>query len=230
MNLTDRPRLAAGAKLHPLDGIGWLAQQPPDFRDWAATVGRWKSYQPGQYVYHAGDKSDGAYGLAAGGLQVTFPLVAEEPVIIYRAEAGFWIGDAAELASEPRIVTVMAAVETRLFHLSSAAIKTLLANRPEHWRCFYQLSIINLRLCVSQLAEALALTVRARVSRRLLGLAGADGDAEITQDELAKLLGVTRPTIRRCLGELERMGAVETRYRKLRIIDRSVLEALKDEQ
>jgi DNA-binding FadR family transcriptional regulator len=74
------------------------------------------------------------------------------------------------------------------------------------------------------------LTVRARVSRRLLGIAGGDGDAMITQDELSKLLGVTRPTIRRCLAELEKLGAIETRYRKLRIVDRACLEAFKDEQ
>jgi CRP-like cAMP-binding protein len=230
VTLKERHHSPAPSKLHPLDEIGWLSQQPLDFREWAANVGRWKTYQPGQFVYHAGDMSDGTYGLASGGLQVTFPLMAEEPVIIYRAETGFWIGDAAELASEPRIVTVMAAVETRLFHLPSSAIKSLLDSRPEHWRCFYRLSIRNVHLAISLLAEALALTVRARVSRRLLSLADVDGDAEITQDELANLLGVTRPTIRRCLAELEKLGAVETRYRKLRIVDRSVLEALKDEQ
>ncbi|OYW52595.1 MAG: hypothetical protein B7Y80_16190 [Hyphomicrobium sp. 32-62-53] len=219
-----------GIDLRPLDKIGWLSGQPEDFREWARNVGRWRRYEAGQFVYHAGDKSDGAYGLAEGGLQITFPLVADEPVIIHRAEIGFWIGDAAELSSEPRLVTVMAAVETRLLHLPSSAIRTLLANRPDQWRCFYQLSMSNLRIAVSQLAEALALTVRARACRRLLGLADSQGDAAITQDELAKLLGVTRPTIRRCLQELEDAGAIETNYRKLRVVNRSVLEAFKDEQ
>lgn len=230
MTVRKKSPLPARTKLHPLDGIGWLAEQPEDFREWAESVGRWKTYRPGQFVYHAGDRPDGAYGLASGGLQVTFPLVAEEPVIVYRAEIGFWIGDAAELASEPRLVTVMAAEQTRLFHLPSSAIKILLANSPDHWRCFYRLSMNNFRLSVSLLAEALALTVRARVSRRLLGIAGDDSNAAITQDELSKLLGVTRPTIRRCLAELEKLGAIETRYRKVRIVDRSFLEAIKDEQ
>lgn len=220
----------AKTNLEPLDQIGWLAQQPLDFRQWAASVGRWRSFQGGQFVYHAGDASDGAYGLAEGGLQITFPLVAEEPVVVYRAEIGFWIGDAAELSSEPRLVTVMAAVETKLLHLPSSAIRILLANRPDQWRCFYRLSMSNFRLATEQLAEALALTVRARTCRRLLGIAKPDGDAMITQDELAKLLGVTRPTIRRCLQELEAMGAIKLHYRKLKVVDRSALEALKDEQ
>jgi CRP/FNR family cyclic AMP-dependent transcriptional regulator len=216
--------------LEPLDTYGWLSGQPADFRHWANSVGRWKRYRPGQIVYSAGDKSDGAYGLAEGGLQIMFPLVADEPVVVHRAEVGFWIGDAAGLSAEPRLVTVMAAVETRLLHLPSSAINVLLANRPDHWRCFYQLSMGNLRLAVTHLAEALALTVRARTCRRLIGIADSNGDAAITQDELAKLLGVTRPTIRRCLQELEDIGAIETNYRKLRIVNRSALEAFTNEQ
>lgn len=124
----------------------------------------------------------------------------------------------------------MAASQTRLLHLPSASIKILLANKPEHWRCFYQLSMDNLHRAVTHLAEALSLTVRARVCRRLLALSVATGQAAITQDELAKLLGVTRPTLRRCLIELEALGAIETQYRKLRVIDASILKDLKDEQ
>lgn len=216
--------------LHPLDKVGWLSEQPADFQEWAQSVGRWKHYDAGQFVYHAGDKSDGAYGLAEGGLQITFPLVADEPVIIYRAEQGFWFGDAAELAAEPRIVTIMATVQTRLLHLPSPAIRVLLANRPEFWRCFYQLTMGNLRVAVTLLAEALALTVRARACRRILSIADSKDEVAITQDEFAKLLGVTRPTIRRCLLDLEEMGAIETNYRKMKIVNRSALEALKDEQ
>ena len=216
--------------LEPLNKVGWLSEQPADFIEWVENVGRWKRFTSGQFVYQAGDKSDGAYGLGEGGLQITFPLVAEEPVIIYRAEVGFWIGDAAELSSEPRLVTVMAAAETRLLHLPSTAIRSLLTKQPEHWRSFYQMSMANVRRAVTQLAEVLALTVRARACRRLLEIAGQNGDAAITQDDLAKLLGVTRPTIRRCLQDLEDVGAIETHYRKLRVLKRSVLEDLKDEQ
>nr|WP_246317598.1 cyclic nucleotide-binding domain-containing protein [Hyphomicrobium methylovorum] len=85
--------------------------------NWASEIGRWRRYGAGQFVYQAGDPSDGIYGLADGSLEITFPLVAEEPVSVYRAEVGFWIGDAAELASVPRIVSLMAATESRLLHL-----------------------------------------------------------------------------------------------------------------
>ncbi len=217
-------------KLAPLDEVGWLAEQSNDFIEWAEQVGRWKTFKKGQFIYHAGDRSDGLYGLASGSLQMTFPLVAEEPVVIHRAEIGFWIGDTAEFTNRPRMVTLMAASQAKLLHLPSSAIKILLVNKPEHWRSFYQLSASNMHAAVSQLAEVLALTVRARVCRRLLALSRRDGFAVITQEELARLLGVARPTLRRCLADLEMQGGIETNYRKLRVVDSAVLKAFKDEQ
>lgn len=214
----------------PLDQTGWLAGQPKDFRDWVAEAGRWRRYGAGQFVYQAGDASDGLYGLAVGGVEITFPLVAEEPVSIYRAEIGFWIGDAAELANIPRMVSLMAVTESKLLHLPSHAIQQLLSSRPEHWRAFYRLGALNSCTAIALLSEALALTVRARVSRRLLQLTERFKEAPITQDDLAKLVGVTRGTLRRCLDDLAARGAIEMRYRKLRVLDSNILVAFRDEQ
>ena len=64
-------------RIAPLDQVGWLAVEPEAFKDWIAEVGRWCSFLTGQVIYHAGDPSHGLYGLASGGLEVAFPLVAE---------------------------------------------------------------------------------------------------------------------------------------------------------
>ncbi len=218
------------ADIAPLDQVGWLAGQPKGFQDWAAEAGRWRRYGAGQFVYHAGDIADGLYGLASGSLEITFPLAAEEPVSIYRAEIGFWIGDAAELAEIPRMVSLVAATESQLFHLPSRAIQQLLSIHPEHWRAFYRLSALNSRTAIMLLSEALSLTVRARVSRRLLQLAERSQEAPITQDDMAKLVGVTRGTLRRCLDDLAARGGIEMHYRKLRVLDPNVLIAFQDEQ
>lgn len=231
MNQFRAKSATKNAKLDPLDKVGWLASQPLAFVQWAEQVGRWKTFEKGQFIYHSGDQPDGVYGLASGGVQITFPLVGENPVIVYRAEQGFWIGDSAELSGQTRMVTIMAASPTRMLHLPSWSIKVLLANCPEHWRSFYQLSAINVRLAMTLLAETLSLTVRARVCRRLLDLANeSGGNASITQDELAKLLGVTRPTLRRCLVDLHGLGAIETHYRNVRVLAPEILVAFRDEQ
>lgn len=219
-----------GLDIAPLDRIGWLAEQPSEFRDWAARCGRWREYAAGQFVYHAGDPADGLYGLAAGAIEMTFPLLAEEPVTVHRAEIGFWIGDNAELSETPRLVSLRAAVASRILHIPTQAIRSLLEQRPEHWREFYRLSAQNTARAVMYLSEALALTPRARICRRLLELGNRLREAHITQEELGHIVGAPRTTLRRCLTDLAERGAIELRYRRVRILDAAVLASFRDEQ
>lgn len=217
-------------KISPLEHVGWLSSQPLDLRHWAAEVGRWRDFGAGQFVFHAGDPPDGIYGLGSGSIQITFPLMAEEPVTVQRGEVGFWIGDSAELAAVPQLVSVTAATDCRLYHLPSRAVQTLLRENPAHWRSFYTLSALKLATAVTLLSEALALSIRARACRRLLEVSSNSPDVGITQEELAKLIGVTRGTMRRCIDELTAIGAIEWHYRQLHIKRRDILDLYKDEQ
>jgi CRP/FNR family transcriptional regulator, cyclic AMP receptor protein len=216
--------------LAPLDAVGWLAQQPPAFRHWAAGAGWWQRYQGGQVLYDAGDPSDGLYGLAQGALDITFPLVADEPVTLHRGEIGFWIGDSGLLAHEPRAVSIHAAAPSRAFFIPGEAVRALLAEQPERWRAFYLLSHLNAVTVVNLLAEVLALSVSARVARRLLRLADPDDVVNVTQDDLAKLVGVARATLQRAFNELTKANALRTAYRSVTIANRKVLERYVNQQ
>ena len=91
-------------KLHPLDQIGWLATQPPPFREWAARSGRWRVFAKGASLYEVGDESEAIYGLGAGALEVLITLSDRDQVTIHRAEPGFWIGDSGLLTRGRRVI------------------------------------------------------------------------------------------------------------------------------
>ncbi len=211
--------------LAPLDRLGWLASQPADLRAWIREAGRWRTLEPGQLLYEAGDRDGGLYGLGAGSLDIAFPLVADEPVSIHRAEAGFWIGDLALLADAERLVSVRAGRGARVFTVPGPAVRGHLGDHPAHWPCFYAMTYRNMALALGLLGEALALSPSARVARRLLQLADADGVVLGTQEELAGLIGVTRTTVRRALKRLIAEAAIETGYRSLTILRRARVEA-----
>jgi CRP-like cAMP-binding protein len=215
--------------LHPLDARGWLATQPPAFRNWIADNGRWHHYAARQVLYCADDEPDALYGLGEGALELTFPLVGDEPVAIHRAEPGFWIGESALLARSSRVISLAAATEARVFWVPAGRIRALVVERPETWRSFYELSHINASLAVTLLAEALALTPRARLARMLLRLADNDGRVVARQDELARLIGMTRSSLQRALHGLAETGAVASGYGCLVVRDRAALEAVRDE-
>lgn len=83
----------------------------------------------------------------------------------------------------------------------------------------------NAAQAVALLAEALALTVQARVCRRLLALSENRKEVRVTQDDLAKTLGIARPTLSRCLKDLEERAALRAEYGQLTILDKSILHS-----
>ena len=217
------------ADLAPLDRVGWLSTQPDTFKTWVAENGRWRRFVAGETLYFAGDEPNGLFGLGAGALDLTFPLLGDEPVTIHRAEPGFWIGEATPLAGGRRLVSLSPAAESRVFHIPQAAVRELLARDPACWRMFYEQSFNNVTTAVTLLAEALALSPRARLARLLLRLADAQGRVNGNQDDFGRLIGMTRSSVRRALGSLAEAGVLRTGYRWLEIADVERLEQISRE-
>jgi CRP-like cAMP-binding protein len=225
----DQLREADRVRLGKLAEVGWLSRQPVEFQAAIARLGRWREFEPGEVIFVAGDEPDGMYGLAEGVLEISFPLVGEEEVVVHRAEPGFWVGEAAILAGQARFITLLAATAARILFIPRVGLLRMLEADPRRWRAFHEQSVNNTVLTATLLAEVLSLTPRARVARLLLRLAGEDGVAAASQEDLARLLGMTRSSIRRAVGSLVEGGLISTGYGKLCIVDRDGLKGLTQE-
>lgn len=208
---------------------GWLSRQPVGFQVLVARLGRWKVFAAGETIYLAGEEPDGLFGLGEGILELTFPLIGEEAVVVHRAEPGFWIGEAAILTDQKRYVTLSAATAARVFVIPASSIRRIVEEEPRYWRSFYDQCLTNQITTVTLLAEALSLSPRARVARILLRLARKDGTVPGSQEDLGRLLGMTRSSVRRALSSLIDMGAVESGYGVLSIRDRALLDKITHE-
>lgn len=216
-------------RLGVLARTGWLSQQPLDFQAQVSRLGRWRDAKTGEILYLAGDEADWIVGLAEGIFEITFPLLGDEPVVIHRAEPGFWTGETSMVAGRRRIISIAAATEARMFVLPAAGVRRMLEDAPHHWRSLYELSLSSSLTAITLLAEVLSLTPRARVARILLRLAGPDGSVPGSQEDLGRLLGMTRSSVRRALSSLVELGAIEGGYGVLSIRDRGKLESLTGE-
>lgn len=212
--------------LAPLDRVGWLAGQPEHFRGWVAANAQWCHFAAGETIYRAGDAPNGMYGLASGALEVTFPLMGEEPVTLHRAEPGFWIGEAALMAGATRLVSLSSALESRVLHIPIEPLTDLLQRDPGYWRILYEQSFANLTVALTLLAEALSLSPRARIAKLLIRLADAEGRVHSNQDDFGRLIGMTRSSVRRALASLASAGVVRPGYRWLEIVDAEALKTI----
>ena len=49
---------------------------------------------------------------------------------------------------------------------------------------------------------------------------------EVNQQELGEMVGLSRKTVNRCLGELSRRGAISNQYSAISIVDPGILKAM----
>lgn len=207
-----------------LGSTGWLAAQPADFRDRMAGIGRWMALSRGKALYEVGEAPQAIYGLSEGLFDISIPIGPDEEVTVHRAPPGFWIGDGALLSGLPRLLSVRAAADCRLFRIPHAALVRSLGEHPGDWMYLHRLSTLNGTLCMERLAEVLALPTRARFARLLLHIAQPDGTVQATQEELGRMAGMSRAAFRRAFRSLIRAGALETGRGTIRIHDRAALE------
>ena len=217
--------VAPPAALKALATLGWLSGQPLPFQKRMAQLGRWVSVRRGQVVYTVGDAADAIYGLGEGLLDVSLVVSDEREVIIHRATPGFWVGDSALLAGSVRTVAISAPSDAQLFKLPGPAVLQSLERHPEDWICFYRLSHSNVTTSLQALGEVISLPPRTRFARALLRLTSASGTVQLTQEELGRMVGMSRAAFRRAFAALIERGIVEVQYGGIRICDRPALEA-----
>ena len=69
-------------------------------------------------------------------------------------------------------------------------------------------------------------TIKGKIAQYILKQAGREKDEidlGLPQHSLAELFGVTRPSLARAMGEMEKDGAIEVQRRRIRIVDRRML-------
>lgn len=215
---------AAAVPLLGLAAAGWLSQQPQDFQDRMGRLGRWISISRGSVLYTVGDEADAIFGLGEGMLDVAIPVSNDKEVTIHRALPGFWVGDSALLAGSHRTISLYAAADSRLFKLPAMAVLRSLREHPDDWMCFYRLSHANTTSSLQTLAEVISLPPRVRFARALQRLTSTGGEVRLTQEELGRMVGMSRAAFRRSFAELIAHGIVEVHYGGIIIRDRMALD------
>jgi CRP-like cAMP-binding protein len=212
-------RVSGGLRLKALAEGGWLSEESAAFRERMAAIGRWLSLPRGESVYEAGDEPMAVYGLGEGALDVLVPLGQDEEVLIHRAPPGFWIGDGTILTGTKRVLSVRTAVDARVFAIPGNALRHHLKEVPEDWAALQRLSARNAQLAVTVLAESLALSPRRRFACLLLRSASRDNVVHATQEDLGRLMGMSRMAFRRAFRDLLDQGVVRTDYGAVTIVD-----------
>jgi CRP/FNR family cyclic AMP-dependent transcriptional regulator len=177
---------------------------------------RRRRFRRGEVLFHEGDPGDSLFIVASGAVKVVVPSEEGDEAILATLRRGDFLGELALLDGAPRSASAIALEATETMALPRDRFKALVASEPVIRDALLSSLAGELRRLTAHVAELHFLDLTGRLAARLARLAEehgtreADGsirlDAPLTQSDLAAMIGATRQSVNKLLGEFEEEG------------------------
>jgi CRP/FNR family transcriptional regulator, cyclic AMP receptor protein len=190
------------------------------------------AYRRGEAIFHQGDPGVALHLISDGHVKVVLWGETGDEVILTVLGPGELVGEMALLDGEPRSATVVALEPVQTAALLRADFLAFLRRSPAAVEGLVAGLARTIRRLSAEVGDLATLDLHGRLAKKLLELAEAhgrpaDGAIEIqvplTQEELAGMIGSTRPRVNRLLGFYEDRGAIARRARRIVILEPDVL-------
>jgi CRP-like cAMP-binding protein len=193
------------------------------------TTARRRRFARNEVIFHEGDPGETLHLVDKGhvAIRVTTPLGDVATVRVLRP--GDFFGELAVISPAPRNATAVALDPTETLVVHRDEFQQLLDEQPSVQAVLVEALVTEVRRLAVQLLDALYVPVERRVWRRLLELeavfAGSSPTTVIslTQEDLAQVVGTTRPTMNRLLRDGEEAGILRVSRGRVEIVDRDQL-------
>lgn len=195
----------------------------------------------GTVIFTEAEPADGLYFVISGKVKLTrasqtiIDKSGAKQSLLRLLPAGAMFGELSALDKGSRSSTATAVTNCELRHVSQESLQRVLASHPEVAGGFLRQLAARLRWADLVLSELARNDVPGRVAATLLYLSETvgipDGESisvrhDLTQAELAAMVGATRETVNRTLTDLASRGVIENGVKKVVILDSLKLEAL----
>jgi CRP-like cAMP-binding protein len=179
-------------------------------------------------IFHQGDPGETLLLIQSGTVKVVAYSDAGDETVLSIFGPGESLGELALIDSQVRSATVQALEKVEAVSIQRAAFQRVVESHPAAmWRLFAGLAT-RIRHLTDTVSDLTALSLEERLAKKLLELAVERGrDLEgaieiqlaITQQELADMIGATRPSVNKILGMYETQGLIGHNGRHLVIRD-----------
>jgi CRP/FNR family transcriptional regulator, cyclic AMP receptor protein len=214
--------------------------QTPVFRglshehlDQLAALARRRVYQRGEAVFYQGDPGGTLYVIVSGQVKVVVTSESGEEVVVAILGPGDCFGELSLLDGEPRSATVRALDAVEAIALSRRDFLEVAQPTPLTMELLILLAR-RVRQTDELAADMAFLDLRGRLAKTLLELAKAHGrragaqggveiELQITQRDLAAMIGATRESVNKLLSWYEDRGVIQRRSGHIVVVDRERL-------
>lgn len=204
----------------------WFQTLPATLQAELACRARPLFLRAGERLCARGDPPDGLYGLSDGILRVGSTGDGGE-ALLAMIQPPHWFGEVGLFDGSPRTHDVHAETDVVLLHLPQTVMLAVLEREPEGWRHLGRMLAGKMRSVFVSFEQMQMLPPRARVARRLVMMA-ADHQVDrptlrrellLSQEQLARMLSLSRQTVNEVLAGLEADGLIRRRRRVIELLD-----------
>jgi len=182
----------------------------------------------GDILFHEGDQGDRLYVIREGKIKLGRSSNDGRENLLAILGPGEMFGELSLFDPGPRTATATAVAETQLIGLGHDNMQTFLANRPEVASTLLAALARRLRRTNETLADLVFTDVPGRVAKALLDLSTRFGRPaedgilvphDLTQEELAQLVGASRETVNKALADFATRGWIKLEARAVVLLD-----------
>jgi CRP-like cAMP-binding protein len=208
--------------------IPFFAGLEPAALERLAASMRTRRFRRGEVIFHVGDPGDALFVIITGEVKISLPSETGDEAILATLRPGEFFGELALLDGAPRSASASAMVATETVVLPRDRFRELIATEAPVRDALLAALAAELRRLTTHVEELHFLDITGRLAARLVRLAQDGGTrmpdgairlrTNLTQAELAAMVGCTRQSVNKLLGQftddgllrLERDGILVT--------------------
>ena len=182
----------------------------------------------GDVLFREGDQGNRLYVIGEGKIKLGLTSVDGRENLLAILGPGEMFGELSLFDPGPRTATATAVAETQLIELGHDDLNTFLAGRPAVASSMLAALARRLRRTNDSLADLVFTDVPGRVAKALLDLSNRFGRPaedgilvphDLTQEELAQLVGASRETVNKALADFASRGWIKLEARAVVLRD-----------
>jgi CRP-like cAMP-binding protein len=209
-------------------GVPLLARLSDDDLEALASRGRKRRFANGAVIFHEGDAGDGLYVLVQGRVRLSVLSGAGSEAVLALLGPGECLGDMALFDGKSRSTTATATEATMTFFVSRDDFVAWVSERPAAALALLETLSLRLRRANENMTDLVFLDLPQRLAKELVRLAAGEGTQrsariQVTQAELASMLGVSRESVNKQLNQFAREGWIKLSRGSVTVLDPGAL-------
>ena len=221
--LSSRPLIESLATIPFFSGLDAAALER------LATGMRSRRFRRGEVIFHVGDPGDALFVVVSGDVKISLPSETGDEAILTTLGPGAVFGELALLDGAPRSATATAQSPTETVVLPRDRFRELIATEAGVRDALLASIAGELRRLTRHVEELHFLDITGRLAARLVRLAAEHGTAlpdgsvrlrsTLTQGDLAAMVGCTRQSVNKLLGQFTDDGLLRQEREGIVIVD-----------